>query len=158
MKKVLAVVIGFCVLVFFLAALIFSLTSTSSPVHLEIPFNPSDIEFVEMFHFVNPTEAEKKTITEQTNIQSLTDTLENISLKDKKTEPVAGGSVTSFRFHGSDGTVYEVIYSSIAVKAGRIKFTGSEKDYFTAADLEACWRNYDSEIMHADEKELPALY
>ena len=158
MKKVIAVVIGFCVLVCFFAVLIVFLTSASSSMHLEIPFESSDIESVEMFHYVNPTGAEKKVITEQTDIQSLTDTLESISLKDRETEPVAGGSVTSFRFHSLDGTVYEVIYSSIAVKAGRIKFTGSEKDYFTAADLGACWNNYDSAIMHADEKEMPALY
>lgn len=158
MKKVIAVVIGFCVLVCFFAVLVVFLTSSSSSVQLEIPFESSDIESVEMFHFVNPTEAEKKVLTEQTDIQSLTDTLERISLKERETEPVAGGSVTSFRFHGSGGTVYEVIYSSIAVKAGWIKFTGSEKDYFTVADLEACWNNYDSEIMSADEKELPALY
>lgn len=158
MKKVLAIVIGFCVLVFFLAVLIFSLTSAFSTVHLEIPLEPSDIESIEMFHFVNPTEAEKKVITEPADIQSLTDTLESISLKEEKTEPVAGGSVTCFRFHGSDGTEFEVIYSAIAVKSGRIKSTGSEQDYFTAADLEACWQNYDSEIAHADEKELPALY
>lgn len=158
MKKIIAVVIGFCVLVCFFAVLVVFLTSASSSVQLEIPFESSDIESVEMFHFVNSTEAEKKVLTEQTDIQSLTDTLERISLKEREKEPVAGGSVTSFRYHGSDGAVYEVIYSSIAVKAGQIKFTGSEKDYFTAADLEACWNNYDSEIMSADEKELPALY
>ena len=49
-------------------------------------------------------------------MKDLYDRLEGISLKDKETEPVAGGSVTSFRFHCADGTTYEVIYSSIVRK------------------------------------------
>lgn len=106
----------------------------------------------------NPVEAEKKVITEQADTKDLYDRLEDISLKNKETEPVAGGSVTSFRFHCADGTTYEVIYSSIAVKSGRIIMTGSETDYFTSADLEACWNNYDYEAVAASENELPALY
>lgn len=36
--------------------------------------------------------------------------------------------------------------------------TGWETDYFTSADLGACWNNYDYPITDAAESELPALY
>lgn len=141
-------------------ALVFavSITACAQTVHIEFPFEPADLDSVEIFHFYVPAEAEKKVVTEQADMKDLYDRLERISLKDKETEPVAGGSVTSFRFHCADGTTYEVIYSSIAVKSGRIKMTGSEADYFTSADLEACWNNYDYEAVAAGENELPALY
>ena len=74
------------------------------------------------------------------------------------TEPTAGGSVTSFRFHLSDGTSYEVIYSEVAVKSGRIITTDMEQDFFTSADIGATWESYDYEATTASEDELPALY
>ena len=134
------------------------LAACARTVHIELPFESADLDRVEMFRFQNPAEAEKKVITDPADMKDLCDLLESISLKDRKTEPVAGGSVTSFRFHCTNGTTYEVIYSAIAVKAGRIKMTGWEKDYFTSADLGACWNNYDDPVTDAAESELPALY
>ena len=134
------------------------LAACARTVHIELPFESADLDRVEMFRFQNPAEAEKKVITDPVDMKDLYDLLESISLKDKKTEPVAGGSVTSFRFHCTDGTTYEVVYSSIAVKSGRIKMTGWETDYFTSADLGACWSNYDYPVADAAESELPALY
>ena len=134
------------------------LAACARTVYIELPFEPADLDKVEMFRFQNPAQAQKKIITDPVDMKSLCDLLESISLKDKKTEPVAGGSVTSFRFHCTDGTTYEVIYSAIAVKSGRIKMTGWETDYFTSADLGACWNNYDYPITDAAESELPALY
>ena len=127
-------------------------------VSIELPFEPADLDAVEMFRFQNLAEAEKKVITDPADVKDLCDLLESISLKDKKTEPVAGGSVTSFRFHCTDGKTYEVVYSAIAVKSGRIKMTDWETDYFTSADLGACWNNYDYPVTDAAESELPALY
>ena len=135
-----------------------SLASCARTVSIELPFEPADLDTVEMFRFQNPTQAQKKVITDPADMKDLCDLLESISLKDKKTEPVAGGSVTSFRFHCTDGKTYEVIYSAIGVKSGRIKMTGWEKDYFTSADLGACWNNYDYPVIDAAENELPALY
>ena len=134
------------------------LAACARTVNIERPFESAGLDRVEMFRFQNPAEAEKKVITDPADMKDLYDLLESISLKDKKTEPVAGGSVTSFRFHCTDGTTYEIIYSSIAVKSGRIKMTGWETDYFTSADLGACWSNYDYPVADATESELPALY
>lgn len=134
------------------------LSACARTVYIELPFEPADLDRVEMFRFANPAEAEKKVITDPADMKDLCNLLESISLKDKETEFVAGGSVTSFRFHCADGTTYEVIYSAIAVKSGRIKMSGCETDYFTSADLGACWNNYDYPIQDAAESELPALY
>ena len=125
---------------------------------IDFPFEVSNVENIEMFRFTTPANAEKKVITKQEDIEAVYKLLERISLKDKSTEPVAGGSVTSFRFNISDGTIYEVIYSSEAVKSGRIKTTGSEKDYFTSADIGGSWSNYDYKILNVSEDELPTLY
>ena len=111
-----------------------------------------------MYHFISPTEAEKKVITESEDIEGIYQTFESISLKDKSTEPTAGGSVTSFRFNLSDGTSYEVIYSEVAVKSGRIITTGMEQDFFSSADIGSNWEKYDYDIVVVDESELPQLY
>ena len=135
-----------------------SLASCARTVSIELPFGLADLDRVEMFRFQNPAQAEKKVITDPEDMKDLYDRLESISLKDKKTEPVAGGSVTGFRFHCTNGKTYEVIYSAIGVKSGRIKMTDWETDYFTSADLGACWNNYDYPVTDAAESELPALY
>lgn len=97
-------------------------------------------------------------ITKSEDIEEIYQTFESVSLKDKTTEPTAGGSVTSFRFNLSDGTSYEVIYSEVAVKSGRVITTGMEQDFFTSAGIGAFWGSYDYEVTTASEDELPALY
>ena len=138
--------------------LCFALTACSEKVSIDFPFELSSVENVEMFRFIIPADAEKKVITESEDIEGIYKTFESISLKDKATEPIAGGSVTSFRFNLSDGTSYEVIYSEVAVKSGRIITTGMEQDFFTSADIGANWESYDYEVIAASEDELPALY
>ena len=138
--------------------LCFALTACSEKVSIDFPFELSSIENVEMFRFTNPADAEKKVITKSEDIEEIYQTFESVSLKDKTTEPTAGGSVTSFRFNLSDGTSYEVIYSAVAVKSGRIITTGMEQDFFTSADIGANWESYDYEVIAASEDELPALY
>ena len=138
--------------------LCFALTACSEKVSIDFPFELSSVENVEMFRFINPVDAEKKVITKSEDIEEIYQTFESVSLKDKTTEPTAGGSVTSFRFNLSDGTSYEVIYSEVAVKAGRVITTGMEQDFFTSADIGAFWESYDYEVTTASEDELPALY
>ena len=137
--------------------LCFALTACNKKVSIDFPFELSSIENVEMFRFTNPADAEKKVITESEDIEGIYQTFESISLKDKRTEPTTGGSVTSFRFHLSDGTSYEIIYSEIAVKSGRIITTDMEQDLFTSADIGANWERYDYEAVTVSEGELPVL-
>ena len=129
----------------------------SQEVSLSFPFEDADVVRIEMFHFIAPTEAEKKVLTEQEDIQNLYQFLSGLTLQDKETEPVAGGSATSFRFHLSDGTAYEIIYSSIAVKSGRIWATGMDQDYFTSADVGGIYQSFQYEAEAAAEEELPVL-
>ena len=125
---------------------------------IAFPFEVTDVTSIDMFYFINPMEAEKKVITKSEDIEEIYQTFESVSLKDKTTEPTAGGSVTSFRFNLSDGTSYEVIYSEVAVKSGRVITTGMEQDFFTSAGIGAFWGSYDYEVTTASEDELPALY
>lgn len=124
---------------------------------LSLPFEDADVERVEMFYFIAPTEAEKKVLTEQEDIQNLYQFLNGLTLQDKETEPMAGVAATSFRFHLSDGTAYEVIYSAIAVKSGRIWATGMDQNYFTSADVGGIYNAYHNEAEAAAEGELPVL-
>ena len=124
---------------------------------LSLPFEDADVERVEMFSFIDPTEAEKKVLTQQEDIQNLYQFLNGLTLQDKETEPMAGVAATSFRFHLSDGTAYEVIYSSSAVKSGRIWATGMEQDYFTSADVGGIYQSFQYETEAAAEEELPVL-
>ena len=124
---------------------------------IDFPFETAEVEDIEMFYFVNPAEAEKKVITGQEDIEKLCQLFESVVLEDKETEPVAGGSVTSFRFNLSGGMTYEVIYSSIAARSGRIMVSDSEKDYFTSSDIESIWNNCDYAAEKAAERELPVI-
>ncbi|WP_294455374.1 hypothetical protein [uncultured Allofournierella sp.] len=134
------------------------LTGCIRTKHITLPFTASDVERVEMFHYVVPADAEKKTVTQPEDIAGLVDTFDGLSVTNKETAPVAGGSVTSFRFRLFDGTIYEIVYSSIAVKSGRISTTSSGQDFFTSADIEASWSNCDYEAVPAAENELPFVF
>ena len=52
MKKVVTLVLAFVFAV--------SLAGCAQTVHVDFPFDPADLDFIEMFHFYTPAEAEKK--------------------------------------------------------------------------------------------------
>ena len=64
---------------------------------ISLPFAASDVENVEMYHYVVPASAEKKIITQADAISELYAVFSELPVSDRKTEPVAGGAVTSFR-------------------------------------------------------------
>ena len=138
--------------------LCFALTACNGKASIDFPFELSSVENVEMFRFTVPADAKRKVITKSKDIEGVYQTFESIFLKNKTTQPTAGGLVTSFRFNLSNGTSYEVIYLAVAVKSGRIITTDMEKDFFTSADIGASWESYDYEVTAASENELPALY
>lgn len=146
-----------------LTALIFSLIlcilliGCSKTVLLQLPFEASEIASVETFHFIDPTDAEKKVITRQDDINDVFSVFQGLSLKEQKAEPAAGAACTGFRFFLSDGTTYEILYWSVAVKSGRICTSETEESLFTSADIEANWNRYDYEAVPAAESELPLL-
>ena len=124
---------------------------------LAFPFEASDVVDVESYHYIVPAETEKKCITEQQAIAEVIDGLSGITLKDKEIEERTGCATTSFRFHLTDGTSYNVIYYADAVKSGTIRFTDDETTWFTSADIGGLWQNLDADVIHVDEKDLPML-
>lgn len=147
MKKFIAFIFG--------VLLCISLVGCSKAVTLHLPFALSDVKNIEMFHFITPVDAEKKLITQPEDIEAIYELWEGFSLKEQAAEPVAGGSVTSFRFYLANDTTYEIVYSSVAVKSGSVTTTDTEKAYFTSADIGASWENYDYQAVRAQESELP---
>ena len=120
---------------------------------ISLPFAASDVENVEMYHYVVPASAEKKIITQADAISELYAVFSELPVSDRKTEP--GGAVTSFRFNLSDHTSYEIIYCAEAVKKGRLKLPAEQQDYFTSADIGGCWDGCAYEAVDTGESELP---
>lgn len=124
---------------------------------LQLPFEPSQVEEVTIYHFTVPAGAEKKSLTEKEEIEALCQSLREIPLQEKKMEETAGTETTSFRFTLSDGSKFEMIYVGMAVKSGRIRMTAGEQAFFTSADIGGLWTAFDAEAVPAQEAELPSL-
>ena len=146
MKKIALVLVAAMVLVF---------TGCEKKETISMPFDVADVNNIEMYRNVVPNSAEKQVITKTDDIEDIYFLFSGLEVSDKKTEPVAGGKVTSFRFNLSNDTSYEIIYCAEAVKSGRLKLPEEKLDYFTAADIESYWDNYQYEIVPVSENELP---
>lgn len=125
-------------------------------VNIDLPFAAGDVESVELYYYEGaPVAAEKKVVDDQTAIKNLYDMFEGLALKRKAVEETAGARITSFRFNLSDGTTYELIYECYGVKTGKLKSVTDTVEYFTSADIGACWDNIDLAAVPAEESELP---
>lgn len=133
-----------------------SLVGCGKEITISLPFDIAEVNNIEMYHYIVPSSAEKKVITETDDITKLYTMFSELKVSDKKTEPVAGEDVISFRFHLSDATSYEIIYCAEAVKAGGLKFPMEQLDYFTSVDIGGCWNTYVYEVVTVNENELPS--
>ncbi len=127
-------------------------------VNINFPFEVGDVENVEMYYYAGmPVSAEKKVVTEKSDISALYEMFEGLSLKDKKVVENTGTDVTSFRFNLLDGTNYELIYVCDGVKSGNLKSKTGNFEYFTSADIGAYWDNLNTELeaTPVNESELP---
>lgn len=112
MKKAIA-------LIFLLSLMLGLCGCDEKTVNINFPFEIGDVENIEMYYYEGtPVSAEKKVVTEESDISALYDMFKGLSLKDKKVGETAGAAVTSFRFNLSDGTRYELIYVCDGVKSG----------------------------------------
>ena len=126
-------------------------------VSIQFPFGVSDIESIEAFHYYSdPSEAEKKTITDAESIAYLYESFQSIMMQDKDIEDREIHNVAIFRFNLPDGTKYDVVYTGYGVKNGEVKTSGGS-NYFTSADLGGKWQNISVEAVPADENELPEV-
>lgn len=146
MKKIVFVLVAAMVLVF---------TGCEKKETISMPFDVTDVNNIEMYRNAEPYSAEKQVITESEDIADLYSLFSGLEVSDKKTEPVVGETITSFRFNLSDDRSYEIIYCAEAVKSGRLKFPAEKLDYFTSADIGGRWDSYQYEIVPVSESELP---
>ena len=130
---------------------------TTEYVSIQFPFGVSDIESIEAYHYYSdPSEAEKKTITDTETITYLYESFQSIMMQDKDIEDREIHNVAIFRFNLPGGTKYDVIYTGYGVKNGEIKTSGGS-NYFTSADIAGKWMNISVESIPADESELPEV-
>ncbi len=155
MKKRILAVIGACLIL-----CLFGCNRGIKEVHIEFPFEVSDVEKVETYHYDGvPTAVEKKVVTEVADIEDMYAMFERITLQaEKEVEETVGGCVASFRFVLSDGTNYEIIYTGGGVKKGMLKSNEGMFNYFTSSDIGQYWENLSYEATPAELGELPAYF
>lgn len=127
-------------------------------IHIEFPFSVESVEKIEMYHHSHDSSsAEKKVITAEEDIKTLYDAFQNLSLTNRKIRNRSNADTTSFRFHFSDGTAYELIYSCYGVKKGILTIPSDGIEYFTNADIGSYWSNLnqDLEAISVEQSELP---
>ncbi len=126
--------------------------------NIDFPFETDEVENIEMYYYEGvPSSAEKKVVTAESDIKTLYDMFESLSLEDKKADDGAGAAVTGFRFNLSNGTNYELIYSCNGIKNGNLKSKTGDFQYFTSADIGSYWNNLNTELeaTSVSENELP---
>lgn len=132
-----------------------ALIGCEKKTHIEFAFSLLDVDNVEMYTYTKFEDAQKQIVTETEDIEHLYDLFTTITVSNKKTKPVEGKPITSFRFHLKDGTSYELIYCAEAVGKGRILVPSEQMNGFTSSDIGGQWYNFDYEIMPAMKEELP---
>ncbi len=107
-------------LIFTWICLLFALapSSCAAPRPLGLPFSVSQVEKIELYRFVIPAQARKKTISEAGGIQWIYGVLAEAEAADNTLEPESGAQVTSFRFCLSGGSSFEMAYISHEGKPG----------------------------------------
>ena len=114
------------------------------------------VEKIELYRFVIPAQARKKTISEAGGIQWIYGVLAEAEVADNTLEPESGAQVTSFRFCLSGGSSFEMAYISHEGKTGELK--GKNINYQTPEDVSRLWDDFsDEEETPASVSELPAI-
>lgn len=109
MKKILA----FCLLI----SLLIGLVGCGKKAHIVFPFAASDVTKIEVIYKDGESDAQKKTVNEETEIDSLYKSFSELSVQEKDcTSADTLGSVV-FTFYLADETSYEINYLSFATKA-----------------------------------------
>lgn len=123
---------------------------------IEFPFAVSDVDYIEMYRYTVPADAQEKVVTEMEDVEKFYDSFSGRVISPKETEDdTAGGTTTSFRFNLSDGTEYEVLYIYGEGRTGTIRFMSGEKEYAASADIAALWEECECEPRDVHESRLP---
>lgn len=105
------------------------------------PFPAEEAVRVEVYRFVVPASAEKKVVTEPEEVKEICEQLIAAGAP-KEGEPLAGGTVISFRVTLKDGSTYELVCT--------------ENTSENLEKFQAVWDRIDHEATAAEEAELPA--
>ncbi len=136
---------------------LFCFAGCSSNDNGNLPFETSDVESIDIFHYVVPTDAEKKVVTEQADIETLYKAFDEIKLSTKDAETLTGGDTFGFRFCLSDGVTYEIICSECDGEQYKLLFLTDGTGYSTKNDIGQYYstlaENYDT--VSVEENELP---
>lgn len=123
---------------------------------LRLPFSTSQVEKIEIYRYVVPSDAEKKTAAASGEIQEICDVFTSTRVSENTLEPVAGGQVTSFRFCLDDGSKFEMVYVSHDNRIGELRAEGF--DCQTEADLGRVWDACGvGETVPVSASELPSI-
>lgn len=120
---------------------------------VDFPFEAADVVSVSAAHYTGAL-AEEKTVTKATDIQALYEYFESMTLQEKEVDEMADAAVTTFLFHLSDGTEFDLSYTGNGVKNGALKSSAGDFEFFTAADVGGYWKNlpYDTTAVEALEQ------
>jgi uncharacterized lipoprotein YehR (DUF1307 family) len=124
--------------------LVLGLSACGSEETIVFPFAAADVETIESYYDDGGAEIQKKTITEESDIDSLYTYFSELPVKNKHSSD--DGSTLKFVFNLADGTTYELTYISVAVKTGRLQSETADFDYFTSSDVVGVWAGLSGEI------------
>ena len=143
-------------LLYVVSAALLLLPGCAGREEIEFPFAVSDVDYIEMYRYTVPADAQEKVVTEMEDVEKLYDSFSGRVISPKETEDdTAGGTTTSFRFNLSDGTEYEVLYIYGEGRTGTIRFMSGEKEYAASADIAALWEECECEPRDVHESRLP---
>lgn len=137
MKKILA----FCLLI----SLLIGLVGCGKKAHIVFPFAASDVTKIEVIYKDGESDAQKKTVNKETEIDSLYKSFSELSVQEKDCASADTLGSVVFTFYLADGTSYEINYLSFATKSGRLQSENAGFDYFTSGDLVGLWENLSGE-------------
>lgn len=130
-------------ILFLLLAVLLVLSGCEKEATIVFPFAESDVESIETYYDNGESEIQKKTITDEANINYTYSHFSEIPTTTKKS-PYDGGRTVKFVFNLAGGTSYELTYIGVGVKNGRLKSEGF--DYFTISDVAGFWDDLPGEI------------
>lgn len=144
-------------LTLFLAAMMcMTLVGCGNSKKIPLPFDVSEVKGIELYHYSVPTDAERKTLVYQHEIESIYNMLSGISIKDKKVEPLTGTSTTIFSFTLTDDTIYNVTYCFGDITYGTVNLSNDETTWYTSTNMESLWYASDVDSTSIETSELPA--
>ena len=113
--------------------------------HIVFPFAASDVTKIEVIYKDGESDAQKKTVNKETEIDSLYKSFSELSVQEKDCASADTLGSVVFTFYLADGTSYEINYLSFATKSGRLQAENAGFAYFTSGDLVGLWENLSGE-------------